>query len=271
MIFNPFGGTGGGGQTLHLVGGLTWPSGVPENTIWVKTSGSALDWIVSAAEPELVDGRIWVRIKDNLDATKISISRNLTISFRGCFVCGSGSWKPVEAKIYSGGTWRSISDGRKYYYHRGDNMEFVTGGWAGAETFGDARSYTYVQTVPQTLSHGYSVLGNDRRAALFYTAQRVRAGIVTVAGMDFSDDFALQEDGSYEKYVRIGVSRGLPQLQSYETDRSYLGDTDIISSKIFGGPDGMTAELNAEGYLFVYIHEAGGDIYSIYEEAGTNG
>ena len=61
MIFNMTGGGGGSSLNFKVVGGTSQPSGVGENTIWVKTSTAITSYVFSPNQPTASAGCVWIQ------------------------------------------------------------------------------------------------------------------------------------------------------------------------------------------------------------------
>lgn len=129
--------SGGGGLNFKLVGGLTQPAGLAENTIWVITDIEITGYDFNATQPaDPMEGMVWITVGRSshvefnaLKTNGIQVYPNSAKQYVG------GAWVDVEARSYQGGEWRElIPEGALYW--KGDNLTEITGGWQ----FGEGRS-----------------------------------------------------------------------------------------------------------------------------------
>ena len=124
MIGRTNAGFGGGGGGLRIVSGLTEPVKPKENMIWVKSDKAGKKYVFAEVFPEAP-----------ADGTIVFLSKAKSIAY-STYVFISGAWKSVEASMYIGGKWVTVSskfDG--ILYDAGDRYdEWTADASVGAET-----------------------------------------------------------------------------------------------------------------------------------------
>lgn len=128
------GGAGGGGLNFNVVGGLTQPANLKENSIWVITNVPITTWIFSQTEPEPPadgkDGPVWFLTGDSSEVSFNALKKNAIEVY------------PTSAKQYVGGAWvdretKSYRNGELVEWFVWDGTLFpespgivnITGGW----------------------------------------------------------------------------------------------------------------------------------------------
>lgn len=126
----PLYGFGGAGAALNfkVVPGLTQPSTVSENTIWVNTKKIGA-WYFSPIQPEnMQELDVWFRTGTSsfvaFDALKKNGIQVYPISAKQYV---SGALVDKTAKIYRNGEWVIWWNGE--LYDSGNQYEYATGGW----------------------------------------------------------------------------------------------------------------------------------------------
>lgn len=127
----PLYGFGGGGAALNfkVVPGLTQPSTVSENAIWVKTEKIGA-WYFSAALPEgMQEWDVWFPTGTSSPIEFNALKKNgITVYPMSAKQYVSGVLVDVTAKSYHGGAWVDWYPAGAMYYE-GYQNEAVTGGW----------------------------------------------------------------------------------------------------------------------------------------------
>ena len=90
------GGTGGG-EGFTVVSGLTEPGNPKENMIWVKSAKTGKKYVFAEVLPE-----------NPADGTIVFLSKAKSIAY-STYVFTSGAWESVEASMYIGGKWVTVS------------------------------------------------------------------------------------------------------------------------------------------------------------------
>ena len=117
-------GNGSAGTGLTIVSGLTEPVKPKENMIWVKSDKAGKKYVFAEVFPEAP-----------ADGTIVFLSKAKSIAY-SAYVFTSGAWESVEASMYIGGKWVTVSskfDG--ILYDAGDRYdEWTADASVGAET-----------------------------------------------------------------------------------------------------------------------------------------
>ena len=127
------GGSGGagGGLNFKVVQYTETPTGTAaENTIAVVTDTPISSWVMSAEQPEGVDGMVWLEASLESDVAFFADKKQL-LKIYPKFVrqYTNGTWARVNAYIYQGGWIKFCSDWNGELYVYGDQWETITGGW----------------------------------------------------------------------------------------------------------------------------------------------
>ena len=97
MIGRTNAGFGGGGGGLRIVSGLAEPVKPKENMIWVKSDKAGKKYVFAEVFPEAP-----------ADGTIVFLSKAKSIAY-STYVFTSGAWESVEASMYIGGKWVTVS------------------------------------------------------------------------------------------------------------------------------------------------------------------
>ena len=135
----------GGGSPLNfkVVGGTSAPSNPKENTIWVNTGTAITSWVFSATQPTGSSGMVWFPINTS-SSTKFNALKknNLQVYALSARQYVSNAWTNKAAKIYQGGKWVDLWDGKLYY--NSNQYTAITGGWANnTSLYAKSSSATY--------------------------------------------------------------------------------------------------------------------------------
>ena len=96
-----------GGLNFNLVGGLTQPADLKENTIWVNTGDKITGWALSFGAPaEPYEGMVWIMTGTGSKVAFNALKKNTLMVYpTACKQFVNGAWNNVTAKSYIGGEW----------------------------------------------------------------------------------------------------------------------------------------------------------------------
>lgn len=144
-------GNGAGGTELNfrIVNGTSAPASPRENTIWVNTDQDITDFVFGYAEPEKVDGRLWIQTGLTSAVAFNALKKNqIQVATTAAKICSDGSWASVVAKTYQGGAWKDWWDGQ--LFENGNQYTDYTGGWIATSSnkmkasVGDVMTFNHV-------------------------------------------------------------------------------------------------------------------------------
>lgn len=155
------------------------PENPEANTIWINTDTEITGWALTASEPDLVDGFVWITVGDVSPVAFNALEENCLMVYPlSAKQCIDGAWVAVTAMSYQGGAWVEWSPEGALYWH-GDECEAVSGGW---QARGWAASSTYKNTVTPEISF------EDDHMQITVGAGGVRTGAVEVVNdQDLTD------------------------------------------------------------------------------------
>lgn len=162
------GGAGGGGLNFNVVGGLTQPANLKENSIWVITDVPITTWIFSPTQPEPPadgkDGAVWFLTGTSSEVAFNVLKKNVIevypLSAKQYI---DGEWADKTAKTWNGSKWVEWT---VYLYNKGDKCTSVTGGYGEKVYSGGALTWN-----TDSVYLGYS--GSTARTTTIYTNNKI--------------------------------------------------------------------------------------------------
>lgn len=148
-------------MNFAVVGGTTRPSNPQENTIWINTSTAIPKWSISPKQPSSPSsGTVWIQTETDGDNAFNAIKNNeiyLILGDAKQYV--SGTWKDVDAQLYTGGKWLQGSASSKgILYEPGNQHTDITGGWGST---GWSSPFGHTVKAPTISNSGITISGGD--------------------------------------------------------------------------------------------------------------
>lgn len=247
----------GGGITLHVIGGLTKPSGAGENTIWLNTDVTITNWCIQNAAPENPEvGDVYITTRTATDnVLNIShphdVSLYLGTARQWQTVEGVDQWVDLSGEVYYGSAWHNI---QTFVYNGdlnagADNFNSKVGGktWTqqnGTITLGD--DHFYYSTGPNATSYYYSQYKID-----FTNVKTVKFIYARTSG----------GGGRTARFVVFPESPGTasasitPPTTASDAKEPITIDTESLSGMYYLGYYESSGSSSASGKLWVYSIE----------------
>ena len=122
----------GGGLNFKVVQYTETPTGTAaENTIAVVTDTAISSWVMSAEQPDGVDGLVWIEVAAESDVAFYADKKQQVKLYPiSVSQYTGGVWGKRVALIYQSGMWVQFSNTVLLLYSYGDQCESVTGGYS---------------------------------------------------------------------------------------------------------------------------------------------